>query len=323
MEERAALLLSLPDLDMAVRVDGLDAARLRARYGYLDACIGPAGAVTDRPSVCRVGLSPSLARALHCLDGDEEILCAGKGGWREVWFGDGCHAYSVEHAAAVVRQAHRAPGLAFNAALTRALALQGGMVVHAMAFAYQGVGYLALGDSGAGKSTLAVAVLLAGGRVVSDDMLLLASPAGQPTAAPFRAEIVVRDTVYRHFGERLAAGSIPVAERIVCGERKWSIERARIADRCLSRMRVDRILLLDVADRERASAWRDASNARAYAALVAQSYFFRHRHPLEQAALTEVLRSLGRSARVARVRFGTDLLNDPVRALDGLFRGSA
>lgn len=62
-----------------------------------------------------------------------------------------------------------APGIS----LFRAFALQGAIWMHALAFEHADRSILALGPSGSGKSTLAAAVIAAGGRLVSDDSVLL------------------------------------------------------------------------------------------------------------------------------------------------------
>jgi len=74
--------------------------------------------------------------------------------------------------------------LSLNLLLAQQWARAGLVLVHGAAFELDGTGILALGDRGAGKSVLTAAVLAAGGRVVSDDWVMLGSPDGET----FRAE---------------------------------------------------------------------------------------------------------------------------------------
>lgn len=65
------------------------------------------------------------------------------------------------------------PISALETALFRGLLLQETLMIHALAFEYQGQGLLVLGASGAGKTTLALAALAAGAKIVSDDRVAL------------------------------------------------------------------------------------------------------------------------------------------------------
>ncbi|MBL0311124.1 MAG: hypothetical protein IPP78_00130 [Holophagaceae bacterium] len=83
-----------------------------------------------------------------------------------------------------------------GAALTHTLALVGCLPLHGMAAEIDGIGVLALGDSMAGKSTLALAILHAGGRIVSDDFLLARFKADQLVLSTLRQDLYVREGSY-------------------------------------------------------------------------------------------------------------------------------
>ena len=88
-------------------------------------------------------------------------------------------------------------GELIGAALTHAMALVGCLPLHGMAAEINGIGVLALGDSMAGKSTLALAILHAGGRIVSDDFLLVRSVAGRIVVSALRRDLYIREGSFR------------------------------------------------------------------------------------------------------------------------------
>lgn len=94
-----------------------------------------------------------------------------------------------------------------GAALTHAMALAGLAPLHGMAAEIDGVGVLALGESMAGKSTLALAILHAGGRVVSDDFLLVGGgeDGPKPTVGALRRDLYVREGSFDLIPEALRA----------------------------------------------------------------------------------------------------------------------
>lgn len=69
---------------------------------------------------------------------------------------------------------------------------KGGLPLHGACFLLGGECVLALGSSGDGKSTLAAAAISAGGRVVSDDFLLVGMAGGAPTVVSLRSDVTLR-----------------------------------------------------------------------------------------------------------------------------------
>ena len=87
----------------------------------------------------------------------------------------------------------------------------GRMTLHAAAIEYQGTGLLALGRSGAGKTTLSLAAIAAGGRIVSDDWVMLREENGALLCTSLRDRLLVRtsdasQTLLHQVGGRLKAG---------------------------------------------------------------------------------------------------------------------
>lgn len=79
-----------------------------------------------------------------------------------------------------------------EAALGHALAAAGECFLHAAAVELGERSALLIGDSGAGKSTLAAATAAFGGRVISDDSLLLGASAGRPLVRAARRNVWLR-----------------------------------------------------------------------------------------------------------------------------------
>lgn len=79
-----------------------------------------------------------------------------------------------------------------EAALAHALAAGGECFLHAAALELRGRSLLVVGDSAAGKSTLAAAAVACGGRVISDDSLLLGLDGGRPLVRGARRNVWLR-----------------------------------------------------------------------------------------------------------------------------------
>jgi len=294
---------------------------LEARYAFLRLLVHAAPAVESLPRI-RVlrSLSVELRGALEVLRGDDEIPCV-RGKKRRIYFHDGCHVYDSAKTTSEVMQHHSEAGAAVNAAIVRAFALRGGIIVHGLAFEHRGKGYLALGDSGSGKSTLATAILLAGGRVVSDDLVLLGSASdGRVRALPFRADMVLRDQSYQRFRARLELNKLGLDELHVAGERKWRISRARYPGCFIQAVSVAAVLRLVGPGGEGNSVVNRVTQAEGYAAIVRDNYFFNSPHPLEQSAMSRTLGCLLSAVSVLKVVPARRLLSRPVEEVDGLLR---
>ncbi len=218
-------------------------------------------------------------------------------------------------------QPHSEAGAAVNAAIVRAFALCGGIIVHGLAFEHGDKGYLALGDSGSGKSTLATAILLAGGRIVSDDLVLLGRASdGGVRVLPFRADMVLRDPSYRRFRARLELNGMELDELRVNGERKWRISRDRHPECFVRAVSVAAVLCLASPDGEGNCVLSLITQAEGYAAIARDNYFFNSPHPLEQRAMSQTLGALLTTVPVLKVASSRRLFLRPVEEVDGLLR---
>lgn len=196
-----------------------------------------------------------------------------------------------------------------GAALTHALALSGRVPVHGLAAEVDGLGVLALGDSKAGKSTLALAILHAGGRVVSDDFLLATSVAGCPVFAPLRPDLYIREGSYGLIPAPLRARFLADG----AGPGRLVLRRHAAPGAFVARVSPAVVWVLDQARGARDFEVAEMSQAEALGSLVraGSPLFVSGRYQVERAALLPRFGEVAQSARPFGVRLGPGLLRSP------------
>lgn len=203
-------------------------------------------------------------------------------------------------------------------AMFGALARQGFAVLHAAAFEVGGRGVLVLGDSGTGKSTLAALALLLGGRIVSDDSVLVgARPGGGVLVAALRADVVLREA-----GERLLPAKLRphLAMGRFDGIPRRFLPRGAVPQVFIDHCTPEMILLPRVDRRRRSSAVRRVSAAEGLAALMAATspLFLAPELPRFRALLLPSLVALASQAAVYRVALGQDMVSSTDEGLNAL-----
>lgn len=182
--------------------------------------------------------------------------------------------------------------LATEGALTRALASYGAVCIHAAAFEIEGIPILAVGPSGAGKSTLTAVALAAGGRVVSDDSLILGrSTDGTIIVRPSRPDLLFRDPSPELLPSNLRSRLIPVS---VGGQPKWWLRRQDQPSSFLN-CASPRSLFFVERDRHRTHARKDLIQSAALAELLVAnvgSYLLGKGHESDLAGVIQVFRAL-------------------------------
>lgn len=141
------------------------------------------------------------------------------------------------------------PGIgALTTGLCYALSAAGGLVLHAGCFMLQGKRVLVLGQSGSGKSTLCAAAIHAGGRVLSDDSVLVDATG---IAYPLRRDLSLRKPSLG----MLSPHTIETLTRQFNGlENKWFLLRQQNPGAYLDRMEIDETWILRrPSDREQPS----------------------------------------------------------------------
>lgn len=208
----------------------------------------------------------------------------------------------------------------FGLLLAQQWARTGAVPVHAAAFVHAGRGVLVLGDRGAGKSVTAIAALAAGGRLVSDDWVLLAqNRAGAPAVERLRKFFMLRDGwASERLTTRLADLSFVAADRPKSTLRVPEAADPRFPDGC----GIDELWLLERArgGRRPKSSARPVAPAAAMARLIKSSMgmLFSGRFPHERAALMATLQHLLDRVACRAVIAGTDMVDDPACTLRAL-----
>lgn len=196
-----------------------------------------------------------------------------------------------------------------GAALTHALALTGRALVHGLAAEVDGFGLLVLGDSMAAKSMLALAILHAGGRLLSDDLLLAESRRGRVVFRALRRDLYIREGCH---------GLIPDAllERLsadrVCS-RRLALRRDSAPESFTAEVAPAVVWFLDGALGSGGCKVAAMSQTKALGSLVRATspLFVGGRYHAERSALLTSLTQVAESSRCHSVRLGPGLFRWP------------
>jgi hypothetical protein len=196
-----------------------------------------------------------------------------------------------------------------GAALTHALALAGRVPIHGLAAEVDGVGVLALGDSMAGKSTLALAILHAGGRVVSDDLLLARSLFGRPIFGALRRDLYIREGSYSLIPDDLRAR----CSEDGAGPGRLVLRRDSAPEAFTAEVSAAVVWILDGTRESGNCEVAAMSQAEALGSLVraGSPLFVSGRYHAERRALLPGLVEIAESSRSCSVRLGPSLFRRP------------
>jgi|GEM_PF-2919644 len=202
-------------------------------------------------------------------------------------------------------------------ALIHAGALQGWATLHATAFLIHGVRVLATGPTHAGKSTLAAAVLCCGGRIVSDDSLLVGIEDGAPVARALRRDIWLRDGSLHFLPDEGESGPRGFGAR---GEGRWLLLRADREESFLDSLGPEIVVRL-IRDRRLAGfCLRRLTAAESMAELLTATspLYLAPRYAAERSRLLPVITGLVNRASCFELRMGRGLVTDPCAVLERL-----
>lgn len=194
----------------------------------------------------------------------------------------------------------------------------GALPLHSAAFEIDGRGILALGSRGAGKSVLSMAVLTAGGRLVSDDWVLLAADEqGRPTAERLREFFMLR----RGWAAEQLFARLPTLPFVAGAGTKTHFRLTRRDDpRFPIACRIDEVWLLERprAGRIGPTRWQTLSPTQALACLIESSIglLFGRDFPHERRAALTTLKQLLARVTCHRVATGTDMIENTRKTLD-------
>ena len=207
-------------------------------------------------------------------------------------------------------------------ALSQQWAQDGVTALHAAAFKLDGAGVLAIGAKGAGKSTLTAAVLAAGGRVCSDDWVLVGMHNDIARAERIRSFLMLR----AGWASAKLAGAIEsISPGHLDGSPRQVIDIPAADHRFPHSVQVDRIWILSrpASARGERSELQAMPPASMQAALIeaGMPILLGSRLPDERAELTGLHRRLVARLRGERLVACTDLINSPKTVLGRLLAG--
>lgn len=201
-----------------------------------------------------------------------------------------------------------------EAALGDALAAGGECFLHAAAVELGGRRPLLIGDSGSGKSTLSVAVAACGGRVISDDSLLLGRVDGRPLVRAARRNVWLRPG---------SAALVPALRRRgltlqPADDGRLRLDRERCAEAFLSSARPDCLVLLRRNLGESGLASRRLTQAEGLAALLqggSALYLTDARFAPRQRRLLDLMTLFAERLPAIELRVGSSLLDSTEECL--------
>ena len=160
---------------------------------------------------------------------------------------------------------------ALSASLSHALASCDLLPVHACAFSWAGRGFLVVGPSRSGKSTLAAAILKIGGRLCSDDAVILSRrELGRLEATWFRRSLLFRTSTEGALPKEILLRTRKVWDQ-VANENRLRLDRERIPTLVTNTIEPTVMWLLEPHYNRRKSTVSRATQAEALACLLAES----------------------------------------------------
>lgn len=279
--------------------------------------------VSTDPAVWQVDIDNDIPAASYPPQPEYHVLCSDSAD--RLLVHDGVvnipHGSRDTWISAAPGLAQQAPLAALEVALFRALALQGALVLHALAYVRHGTGILVLGDSQAGKSTLALAALASGAHLISDDRVVVISRGGAVTAHCMRPFLQARTATIDKFPDKqLPAG----LRHVTTGLQPWRLDRSTPDSGMINSGDITHLAVLNAPSQPRPDTHQVGSASQAYliAQLVRSSlpYAFRTKHPIDWTTPLDLANQLSRSVRIHTLRTGTDLIHDPVASFERLHR---
>ncbi|WP_200237494.1 hypothetical protein [Thiohalocapsa halophila] len=269
--------------------------------------------------VSRVSSRSDLCESLaSSLTAQESVYCSSSGtsgvtyyldGWGRVLRGQARVEVSLCSAPAV--------GGVIDAAACYLLEQQGGFFLHGACFALGSASVIAVADSGAGKSSLSAAAVASGGRLISDDSLLVAPGVADERVLvyPNRADAsFLPDTasLLPHSLQRLLQdGATTPTGKLV-------LSRLAAPGHFQACSAPTHLLLLDAQDRNEQTRVTPASQAQALSALIGASSRLAFSRLAPDSAALRTAKMLATALPAFRVRVSNGLIESPVRTLQTL-----
>ena len=208
--------------------------------------------------------------------------------------------------------------LVIDMGVNHLLARQGLPVLHSCSFELGGASILGLGESFSGKTTVSVAAMRAGGRVASDDVVLVVGDeGGSYSLLPVRSYGWLRGKTREIVPDELLE---KMRENREDGQPRWVLQREDAGESFVDRLVPDVVWVQSVDRRLKESRIEPISQGQVFAALIrASSPLYLSRHcPEIRDKLIPVFRSLCEQCRGYRVRLAPRLLEEPEREMKRL-----
>lgn len=207
--------------------------------------------------------------------------------------------------------------LAVGGALGHALALSGASFLHGAAVVVNELPILLLGGAGSGKSTAAAAALTAGGKVISDDSLILyPSATGRPAVRTLRRDLLLRQG-------SLGVLPAPLQERLQhvgpATDPRWVLRREDAAPRFSTTHEPAAQCVLRMDRRLKSFRLVALSQAVAFTALLeanSSPHLLHPAFPGEQQRLLSLWSRLTSSLPAFELRLGAAVLDSPTEVLE-------
>jgi hypothetical protein len=212
--------------------------------------------------------------------------------------------------------------LLVDVGINHMLARQGLPGFHGCAFEIDGVGVLGLGESFSGKTTVSVAAMRSGGRLVSDDaVLVIPRNDGVCSLRPVRSFGWLRGRTREIVPSELKERMIETDEN---GQSRWVLRREDGGCLFVETATPNVVWVQSIDRRLKESRIEAIDHGQVFAALIrASSPLYLSRHcPEIRDKLIPVFRALCEQCRGYRVRLGRRLLEDPVGEMERLVAAS-
>lgn len=321
------LRVRFPPLQWQVLVQGGSRARVQAALAQYLAVVDPvssAHAADPDRTGSRVELRYEQAPGIfqECESWPEGTVRLLQGGGPAVRFREAVVEFG-SGAVTTVRLPRTGTGsttaiAALDIAISRALAVQGVSTLHAAAFKVDGGSIVAAGPSMSGKSSLAAASLLSGGKIISDDALLMGLDiTGTPVVRAYRRDVFLRTA---NGGVELSEVTDLGSHRLVGDERRLCVERS--SHDGLFEMATEPTVLwfpLIARDQSRSRISKlDAAGTLVRILSCASPAFLTDLFPIEQESLKALYTRVANSLNSFEITLGRDLIENPGGCLASL-----
>lgn len=302
----------------------MNARLLERGLDFTGGCFVSADKAEGKPNI-DVRFLPADSPLIEVLDplAPSRIWTCRGNGYTTTYFADG--AMEIRDGSATTRLhllATTQPSTAgaFGHAILRTLTQSGSLVLHAGAYSLSDLSWLAVGESGTGKSTLAAAVLAAGGKIISDDLVAVCGPSER--ASPPTLHAMRRDAYFSPDSAHLIPAPLSAKLQLSRTRQRPKLMLARNSapQAFLSTKELSCIILLSAGDRQKNTTCVEVSDAEALSALIAATGTLTNIVVKDPAPFLKKAAQIVASRPAFKLTVGTSLLSDPESEMERITR---